>query len=164
MNCQFQSVFTSDSSELPPIEGRGIPSLPPLVINEHSVYKILTGLKDHKASGPDGVSARVLKQCTHSIAPALQQIFHASVNTKNLPSHWRIENVTPLFKAGRRSLPSNYRPMSLTSISCKIIEHIVSREPPSPLPNFPVPSSYKNGNCLNIRTSLDILDNIHPRK
>ena len=33
-----------------------------------------------------------------------------------------------------------------------------------PLPNFQVPSSYKNGNCLNIRTSLDILDNIHPRK
>ena len=36
--------------------------------------------------------------------------------------------------------------------------------PPPPLPNFPVPSSYKNGNCLNIPTSLDILDNIHPRK
>ena len=36
--------------------------------------------------------------------------------------------------------------------------------PPPPLPNFPVPSSYKNGNCLNIRSSLDILDNIHPRK
>ena len=41
------------------------------------------------------------------------------------------------------------------------------RVPPSPpplFPNFPVPSSYKNGNCLNIRTSLDILDSIHPRK
>ena len=40
----------------------------------------------------------------------------------------------------------------------------VSRVPPIPLPNFPVPSSYKNGNCLSIPTSLDILDNIHPRK
>ena len=41
----------------------------------------------------------------------------------------------------------------------------VSREPPPPpLPILPVPSSYKNGNCLNIRTSLDNLDNIHPRK
>ena len=36
--------------------------------------------------------------------------------------------------------------------------------PPPSLSNFPVPSSYKNGNCLNIRTSLDILDNILPRK
>ena len=40
----------------------------------------------------------------------------------------------------------------------------VPSTPPPPLPNFPVPSSYKNGNCLNIRSSLDILDNIHPRK
>ena len=42
----------------------------------------------------------------------------------------------------------------------------VSRVPPPPpsLPNFPVPSFYKNGNCLNIRTSLGISDNVHPRK
>ena len=40
----------------------------------------------------------------------------------------------------------------------------VSRVPPIPLPNFPVPSSYKNGNCLSIPTSLDFLDTIHPRK
>ena len=36
--------------------------------------------------------------------------------------------------------------------------------PPPPPNNFPVPSPYKNDNCLNIRTSLDILDSIHPRK
>ena len=40
----------------------------------------------------------------------------------------------------------------------------VSEYPPPLFPNFPVPSSYKNGNSLNIPTSLDILDNIHPRK
>ena len=41
----------------------------------------------------------------------------------------------------------------------------VSRVPPiPPPPNFPVPSSYKNGNCLSIPTSLDILDNLHPTK
>ena len=44
------------------------------------------------------------------------------------------------------------------------VTNTVSREPPPPLPILPVPSSYKNGSCLNIRTSLDILDNIHPRK
>ena len=40
--------------------------------------------------------------------------------------------------------------------------HFIKLVPP--LPNFLVPSSYKNRNCLNIRTSLDIFDNIHPRK
>ena len=47
----------------------------------------------------------------------------------------------------------------LSTVTCP-----VSRVPPIPLPNSPVRSSYKNGNCLSIPTSLDILDNIHPRK
>ena len=46
----------------------------------------------------------------------------------------------------------------------KVIDSYKPSVPSTPLPNFPVPSSYKNRNCLNIRTSLDILDNIHPRK
>ena len=36
---------------------------------------------------------------------------------------------------------------------------IVPGVPSTPLPNFQVSSSSKNRNCLNIRTSLDILDN-----
>ena len=46
----------------------------------------------------------------------------------------------------------------------KVIDSYKPGVPSTPLPNFPVPSSYKNRNCLNIRTSLDILDNRHPRK
>ena len=46
----------------------------------------------------------------------------------------------------------------------KVIDSYKPSVPSTPLPSFPVPSSYKNGSCLNIRTSLDILDNIHPRK
>ena len=46
----------------------------------------------------------------------------------------------------------------------KVIDSYKPGVPSTPLPNFPVSSSYKNGNCLNIRTSLDILDNRHPRK
>ena len=42
------------------------------------------------------------------------------------------------------------------------VKGLVSQLPPCP--NFPVSSSYKNRNCLNIRTRLDILDNRHPRK
>ena len=46
----------------------------------------------------------------------------------------------------------------------KVIDSYKPGVPSTPLPNFPVSSSYKNGNCLNIRTSLDILDNRHPGK
>ena len=46
----------------------------------------------------------------------------------------------------------------------KVIDSYKPGVPSTPLPNFPVSSSSKNRNCLNIRTSLDILDNRHPRK
>ena len=61
---------------------------------------------------------------------------------------------------------SNYIYIYLAGFSKRLstVTSPVSEYPPPLFPNFPVPSSYKNGNCLNIRASLDILDIIHPRK
>ena len=42
-----------------------------------------------------------------------------------LPDQWKCANVTPLFKKGARGNPSNYRPVSLTSIPCKVMEKII---------------------------------------
>ena len=59
-------------------------------------------------------------------------------------------------------IPANYLACfskRLSTVTCP-----VSRVPPIPLTNSPVRSSYKNVNFLSIPTSLDILDNIHPRK
>lgn len=42
-----------------------------------------------------------------------------------LPKQWKIGKVTPLFKTGSRNCPCNYRPISLTSNCCKILEHII---------------------------------------
>ena len=86
LNQQFQSVFSSENTqELPRVDDIGIPNLPPLMITEPGVYKLLTDLKEHEASGPDGVPARVLKHCTDSTAPVLQKIFQASIDNKYLP-------------------------------------------------------------------------------
>ena len=75
----------------------------------------------HKAPGPDNIPARVLKHCPGSIAPVLQKIYQASIETKYLQSDWRRANIAPVFKKGNRSCPANYRPVSLTSIPCKIL-------------------------------------------
>ena len=58
------------------------------------------------------------------MAPLLQQIFQ-SLDTGEVPLDWQIANVSPIFKTGNRSDPENYRPVSLTSIPCKMIEHII---------------------------------------
>ena len=38
---------------------------------------------------------------------------------------WKQAIVCPIFKKGSRKLPSNYHPVSLTSVCCKVIESIV---------------------------------------
>ena len=60
------------------------------------------------------------------IAPVIQLIFEKSLATGKLPSDWTKANVTPIFKKGEKSDPSNYRPISLTCILCKVMEHIIA--------------------------------------
>ena len=78
-----------------------------------------------KSSGPDNIPSWILKECADEIAPILQIIFTQSLNTHTLPQDWLTANITPVFKKGDCSKPSNYRPISLTSICCKIMEHII---------------------------------------
>ena len=89
------------------------------------VLKLLNGLKVHKAPGPDGLSARVFKECSSEIAPILAYINNESLAQGNVPDDWRQANVAPVFKKGEKHDPANYRPVSLTCICCKTLEHII---------------------------------------
>ena len=80
---------------------------------------------DHKASGPDCIPAYVLHHCATEIAPILTVIFTQSLDTGEVPSDWLRANVIPIFKKGDKHNASNYRPISLTSICCKVMEHIL---------------------------------------
>ena len=55
-------------------------------------------------------------------------IFQQSIDTGEVPQDWRTANIVPIFKKGNRSKPANYRPVSLTAIPCKIMEHIISSQ------------------------------------
>ena len=89
------------------------------------VLKKLSSLKVDKACGPDCIQAVVLKECAHALSLPITLIFRKSVRDSQLPIQWLSANVCPLFKKGDKLLPSNYRPVSLTSIVCKILESIL---------------------------------------
>jgi Reverse transcriptase (RNA-dependent DNA polymerase) len=59
------------------------------------------------------------------IAPALKIIFRKSLDEGKVPEEWRSANVTPIFKKGTKTDPSNYRPVSLTSVCCKLMESLL---------------------------------------
>jgi len=74
--------------------------------------------------GPDGMHPRVLRELADIIAEPLSIIFERSWRTGEVPEDWRKASVTPIFKKGKKEDPGNYRSVSLTSISGKVMEQL----------------------------------------
>ena len=89
------------------------------------VKRHLLKLKPNKSPGPDHIAPCILKSCALELAPSLTHMVNKSFSVGLLPDEWKHADITPLHKKGSKSLRENYRPISLTSISCKIGEKIV---------------------------------------
>ena len=100
-------------------------SMGDITVDPKGVTKLLDGLNVHKASGPDGLNARVLTECSNEISPILALIYNESLARGEVPDEWRQANVSPVFKKGEKYDAANYRPVSLTCICCKTLEHIL---------------------------------------
>jgi hypothetical protein len=109
------------------MKGTPYPTLDPLTITVEGVAKLLRNINPSKASGPDSIPNRVLKNCADAIAPSLTVIFQTSIESGQLPTDWLSANISAVFKKGDRNKAENYRPVSLTSVACKLLEHIVCR-------------------------------------
>ena len=124
---KFQEVFstpiTSALDEPAPV----CPAIKDLHISKEGVEKLLASLDSTKANGPDEIPTLILKKCASVISPILTTIFQKSVETGVLPTDWRSANVTAIFKKGDRHDPNNYRPVSLTSVCSKVLEHIIHK-------------------------------------
>ena len=95
-------------------------------ISESGVTKLLQNINPHKATGPDEMCGRVLKELSTIISRPLTLIFQKTLETGKIPYDWKHANVCPVFKQGDKHNAINYRPISLTCILCKIMEHIIA--------------------------------------
>ena len=89
---------------------------------------MLKTLNHRKGTGPDSLSPALLKFLAEDIGPSLTLIFKHSIKTSCVPLDWKLANVVPIFKKGDRKLALNYRPISLTSVSSKLIAHIIAHK------------------------------------
>ena len=145
LNIQFQSVFSLSTPlklahlckkmvrslpahKVPEDHGRKHPVMAEFDIGLNGIKKMLGTLKPHKAAGPDKIRPLVLKELRDTVAPILQQVFTKSLASGKLPLDWKTANVVPIYKKGSKHLPVNYRPVSLTCICSKIMEHILASQ------------------------------------
>ena len=130
LNEYFTSVYSKESAGPVP-EAVALPSLTRIsniVFSVNQVKKKLLALRSDSAPGPDRITPRFLKDYAESIAPALTLLFNMSMEEGVVPEDWRRANVTPVFKKGIKGDPGNYRPVSLTSVPCRVMESCIRDE------------------------------------
>ncbi len=128
LNKFFSSVFIQeDTTSIPEpdiiFQGQ---KLLDVDITEDMVKKKLNSLNPNKSPGVDKHHPRVLRELKDQLVTPLTKLFRKSLEEGFLPSVWKMANVTPIYKCkGRKDSPNNYRPVSLTSILCKLLESII---------------------------------------
>src|SRR5579863_9132172 len=67
----------------------------------------------------------MLKLTSQTSSKFLELIFNQALRTAETPDDWKCANIKPIFKDGNKRDFTNYRPISLTSTVCKMLEHII---------------------------------------
>ena len=92
-----------------------------LFVTPKMIEKKIKKMKDNKSAGVDGIPPTLLKEIVEQISTPLAKVFNLSLEEGVVPSKWKETNITPLFKKGSRNKPDNYKPVSLTSVVCKLL-------------------------------------------
>ena len=97
-------------------------------VTNKDVLLLLQNLNSKKATGPDKIPAKLLKLAGNIISPSLTKIFNCSLSSGIFPEDWKVARVSPVYKAGTKSDPNNYRPISVVPIVAKIFEKLVHNQ------------------------------------
>ena len=123
---QFSSVFTREpDNDIPKLDKRTDASITDLFVTEKMVKIKILMLDINKSCGPDDIHPRILIELVGSISRPIALLCNKTLDEGEIPQDWKRAFVSPIFKKGAKNRAENYRPISLTSIACKIMESLV---------------------------------------
>jgi hypothetical protein len=98
-----------------------------LNISAGDVKLLLSKLDVSKSMGPDEIHPKILKflSSNEDFINTITTLFNKCIKDENIPCIWKTAIVIPIHKKGSIHLPSNYRPVSLTCILCKVYEKFI---------------------------------------
>jgi hypothetical protein len=97
-------------------------------ISEEETMKQLAKLKPNKSQEPDRIHPRVLKEAAKELAKPLTVIFKKINRRRNAARQLEIRQDHSHIQNGEKTDPRNYRPVSMTSIVCNMLESIVRQQ------------------------------------
>jgi hypothetical protein len=124
LNSYYPSIFRCEPS-IPKTHIYPPNSDEPFAVTTKRVRKWLAAIGKSKSIGPDGVYGESLKLAGEAMIPYLARLLDITINNASIPSDWKEVIVVPIYRGGNRSLVVNHRPISLTSVVCKQMEHVI---------------------------------------
>ena len=124
----FANVFVQDNNIMPPFSVDNVGEVNAFTCDTRCLVKIVKKLKSGSSPGPDMINAHFLKNIIANIANPLCTLFDKCLSEGFVPNEWKVAYVIPIHKKGDPQSPDNYRPVSLTSVLCKILERLVRNQ------------------------------------
>lgn len=163
----FASVFEDQALPCPDhihVDAETYPTMEEISIGRQGVELLLTKLDQRKAPGPDNIPAIAIKNFAKhcpSFIDCVGTIFRSSLKEGKVPHDWKTAVIKPIYKGGNRTDRNNYRPISLTSILAKTMEHIICSRMWQHINNTEILKTNQHGFRKYLNTTTQLLHVIH---
>ena len=159
LNEYFASVFTNEPhGNIPILETRTEKEMEYNIISDDEIALLLKNMDGNKSPSPDGYHPCFIKELADFIIEPIGIIFRNSMESGTIPSQWKEARVYAIYKKGNKKLAGNYRPVSITSVLCRILEKLIRNQIVEYMQSENLLSDLQFGFIKGRSTSLQLLN------